>query len=238
MTQNNMFTKLQTFWKANWFKLILFAIFLYALLKADFHFQINVQSNDNKAFPPTSNSMVYQQSSVGLPQLQKSSLQFPSLKSLTNGLPEHLHSLSGITESEIKHFVDRFAQVATAESQKYGIPASVTLANALLHSSAGKNAITTATNNFFGLPCTDDWAGKTSYLSGNCFRTYESAWFSFRDHSSFLTSRLDKHTSFSPIDYVSWAQFIERTQYSELNNLATSLMYLIKAYKLDKFDSL
>ena len=48
-------------------------------------------------------------------------------------------------------YVKRFAKVAQGEMHKYGIPASITLAQGLLESNAGKSPLANKYNNHFGI---------------------------------------------------------------------------------------
>lgn len=86
-------------------------------------------------------------------------------------------------------FLKRFAAVAHSERKKFGIPASVILACAYVNSNAGQAEVSQKANNFFALPCGDDWEGETLKVKGDCVRRYETAWASFRDFSIFLSSQ-------------------------------------------------
>lgn len=96
---------------------------------------------------------------------------------------------SRISDAKAEAFLKRFAQVALSEKKKFGAPASVILACAYANSKAGSQEAATSANNFFALPCTDDWEGETQSIDGKCMRKYESAWASFRDFSIFLSSQ-------------------------------------------------
>ncbi|MCC7245128.1 MAG: glucosaminidase domain-containing protein [Saprospiraceae bacterium] len=88
-----------------------------------------------------------------------------------------------------KAFVQRFSAVAKAESKKFKIPASVILATAMLQSKAGETELSKTANNFFAVPCEEEWDGPKGSLNGQCYRQYASAWECFRDFSIYLTGR-------------------------------------------------
>ena len=71
----------------------------------------------------------------------------------------------------------------------YNIPASITLAQGLLESGAGRSELTRKGNNHFGIKC-HGWTGRKTYHdddeAGECFRAYDNALQSFEDHSKFL----------------------------------------------------
>lgn len=50
-------------------------------------------------------------------------------------------------------YIERFAPIAVQEMEKYGIPASISLAQGLLESRAGTSKLAVQTNNHFGLKC-------------------------------------------------------------------------------------
>ena len=73
---------------------------------------------------------------------------------------------------------------------RHRIPASVTLAQGLLESGAGKSLLTVSSNNHFGIKCHNEWTGRRFYkdddIKDDCFRVYDNARESFEDHSLFL----------------------------------------------------
>lgn len=140
-------------------------------------------------------------------------------------------------ENIIEAFLRRFHNVAQAEQEKFGIPASIILANALLHTAAGTGDAATSHNNFFSLPCDDAWGGPTGRTAAGCVRAYESAWTSFRDHSLYITSgRFEPMTQFSETDYRRWAAGLEELDYNDTDDLAKQLLRTVDRYQLFRFD--
>ena len=78
------------------------------------------------------------------------------------------------------------------EMIQYKIPASITLAQGILESGAGKGRLAVQANNHFGIKC-HDWTGKKIFHDDDeaqeCFRKYDNPEFSYRDHSIFLATR-------------------------------------------------
>ena len=142
------------------------------------------------------------------------------------------------SESEVIAFLDRFADVARNEHHRYGIPASVILSAALLHSKAGTADAATTANNFFSLPCTTDWIGPQRQVEGQCLRKYETAWLSFRDNTLFLTSGrfADLKERFDPNDYKSWCMEIEERGYPGGKKVGQLMIALIERYQLTNWD--
>jgi flagellum-specific peptidoglycan hydrolase FlgJ len=138
-------------------------------------------------------------------------------------------------------YLKRFAKVAIAEKEKYGIPASLILANALHQSFAGTRSAALQANNHFGLPCSENWAGTTATLDGACVRKYENAWSSFRDHSLLLSSgKFGQLKQFGNKDYKAWAKGLQKLGYPSVNSdyLAADLVAIIETWGLARLDDL
>ena len=89
-------------------------------------------------------------------------------------------------------YIAKYSGMAVEQMKKYGIPASITLAQGLLESDAGRSVLATKCNNLFGIKCHSDWTGRKMYHDDDerheCFRCYRNADDSFRDHSLFLVN--------------------------------------------------
>ena len=121
----------------------------------------------------------------------------------------------------------------------YGIPASITLAQGILESGAGKSELTRNSNNHFGIKALGGWTGKI-YLAWDDeteksrFRCYDSADESFKDHSEFLKNNSRYRDLFdkSVYDYRGWANGLQRAGYATATNYAKALIGYIDAYQL------
>lgn len=106
-------------------------------------------------------------------------------------------------------YVAEYSGIAVAEMRRSGIPASVTLAQGLLESAAGRSTLATEGNNHFGIKCHSDWRGETMLRDDDapdeCFRVYSSAAESFEDHTRFLQrKRYASLFELEPTDYKGW----------------------------------
>ncbi len=76
--------------------------------------------------------------------------------------------------------------------ERYGIPASITLAQGILESDCGNSALSRSSNNHFGIKCKSDWTGRRGLhdddARGECFRAYPSVEASYQDHAVFSTA--------------------------------------------------
>lgn len=151
--------------------------------------------------------------------------------------PSAYDQLTRLPEERVAAFLRRFSNVAQAEQEKFGIPASVILANALLHGRAGEAPAAKQYENFFALPCGDDWPGATGRINGRCLRAYENAWTSFRDHSLYVTSGAYAGlTQYGETDYRRWAAGLEEIGFNDTDELAGQLTRTIDRYQLFRFD--
>ncbi|MTB53198.1 glucosaminidase domain-containing protein [Lewinella sp. W8] len=145
--------------------------------------------------------------------------------------------LTRTDEQQIEAFIRRFSNVAQAEQGKFGIPASVILANALLQSQAGTSGVATDYVNYFHLPCTTDWPGTRARAHNQCFRRYETAWTSFRDHSLYITQGdFARMRQFGETDYRRWAAGLQELKFNDNPKLAEQLVRTIDRWQLFRFD--
>jgi len=138
-------------------------------------------------------------------------------------------------------YITIFGPIAQEEMRLYGIPASITLAQGILESASGKGRLAVEANNHFGIKC-HEWTGAKIYhdddAAQECFRKYNDAKYSYRDHSLFLTnrSRYQKLFQFDIHDYQSWAKELRAAGYATDRRYPDKLISLIERYQLYKYD--
>ena len=149
-------------------------------------------------------------------------------------------SLFGQTNDYVA-YIDQYKDIAIEQMRKYHIPASITLAQGLLESGAGKSELARKSNNHFGIKC-HSWEGKRTYHDDDekdeCFRVYKHVKDSYEDHSIFLAtgSRYAFLFKFAETDYVNWARGLKRAGYATSPTYADKLIEIIERYNLDRFD--
>lgn len=143
--------------------------------------------------------------------------------------------------NSISEYIAMYGPTARANMQQYGIPASITLAQGILESGAGRSELTRRANNHFGIKC-HDWTGERVYHDddrrGECFRKYANPADSFRDHSLFLTQRGRYAFLFDlgKDDYRGWAKGLRQAGYATDRKYPEKLISLIERYELYRFD--
>ena len=147
-----------------------------------------------------------------------------------------------VTNQMVLAYIENYKGVAQANMEKYGIPASIILGQAILESGSGTGPLSVQANNHFGIKCHKDWLGQTVKYDDDaideCFRKYYNASDSFRDHSLFLTNRPRYSSLFklNKTDYRAWAKGLKAAGYATDTLYPTKLIGLIERYQLYKHD--
>ena len=140
--------------------------------------------------------------------------------------------------NDSEKYVQQYSVIAVEQMTRHGIPASITLAQGLLESGAGKSELATEANNHFGIKADSRWNGRTySHLdNGNWhkFRVYNSAEKSYEDHSLFLVgnSRYSALFKLDRTDYKGWAKGLKKAYYAEDREYDKKLISIIERYGL------
>ncbi len=147
-----------------------------------------------------------------------------------------------VTNEMVLAYIENYKGVAQANMEKYGIPASIILGQAILESGSGTGALSVQANNHFGIKCHKDWLGQTIKYDDDavdeCFRKYYNASDSFRDHALFLTSKARYASLFEldKTDYKAWAKGLKAAGYATDAQYPAKLIGLIERYQLYKYD--
>jgi len=143
----------------------------------------------------------------------------------------------------VGNYIDNYKQIAMDEMLSYGIPASITLAQGILESGAGRGKLTSKANNHFGIKCHKGWTGERVYHDDDelqeCFRKYRDPKYSFRDHSLFLTerNRYQKLFKLKKSDYKGWAKGLRKAGYATDPKYPDKLIRIIETYGLTRYDA-
>ena len=138
-------------------------------------------------------------------------------------------------------YINQYKDLAIEQMLRYRIPASITLAQGLFESAAGRSDLVRQGNNHFGIKC-HDWTGPTQYhdddARGECFRVYRDARGSYEDHSKFLANqpRYSRLFQLSQTDYKGWARGLKACGYATNPQYANKLIQIIELYKLFDYD--
>lgn len=147
--------------------------------------------------------------------------------------------------SKNQQYAEKYAAEAMEQMKRYGIPASVTLAQGILESSNGQSELSQLGNNHFGVKASGSWLKNggdylvyTDDKPNEKFCKYATVGDSYEHHSKILknSSRYSQCFKLSPDDYKGWTKGIERGGYATNGGYAASLQKIIEANGLQKYD--
>ncbi len=142
-------------------------------------------------------------------------------------------------------YIERFSPIAVAHAEKYGIPASIKMAQGILESGYGNGRLAREGNTHFNIKVkpSDNWRGNVVYhdddAPNEAFRAYDTAEDSWIDHSVYLDSqpRYDSLFSYPATDYRSWARGLKNAGYATDPLYAEKLVRIIEDNELWRLDS-
>ena len=153
-------------------------------------------------------------------------------------------SPGGYMTEERKQYIEKYNKLAISEMKRAGVPASITLAQGILESDNGTGRLAKKANNHFGIKCHDNWKGRKIYHDDDrrkeCFRKYDNAVESYRDHSDFLRNS-NRYASLFNLDrenYKGWARGLKKAGYATDNQYDKLLIRIIEENKLYQYDNL
>lgn len=144
-----------------------------------------------------------------------------------------------------QQYVEQYAEYAIEQQRKYGVPASVTLAQGILESANGRSQLSRECNNHFGIKAGKAWldAGGqyglyTDDKPNEKFCKYASVADSYEHHSLILKSngRYSDCFNLSQDDYRGWCNGLQKAGYASSKQYASSLISVIERMDLTKYD--
>jgi uncharacterized protein YraI len=159
---------------------------------------------------------------------------------------------AGISASSAA-FLTAIAAPARQGYREYRVPASVTMAQAILESGWGRSKLTANDKNYFGIKCFGEPGeiaiGCHTYSTQECtkagacytttavFRVYKNATDSFRDHALFLAARTRYAAAFSYTTVPDrFAAEIHKAGYATDPKYTEKLVGLMKQFDLYRYD--
>lgn len=140
-------------------------------------------------------------------------------------------------------YIENYHEMAIDQMNRYGVPASITLAQGLCESGAGRSVLAIQAHNHFGIKVGSNWTGPYIIVADDRpddrFRKYKSDDESFEDHSLFLKNgqRYAFLFDLKKTDYKGWAKGLKKAGYATNPRYADMLIEIIENYNLSQFDS-
>lgn len=162
------------------------------------------------------------------------------------GILTTLILICGLAEAQnitVENYIDMYKNIAIAEMKRSGIPASVTLAQGILETEHGNSELVIKSNNHFGIKCKSTWTGEkvthTDDAPDECFRKYNKAEDSYKDHSDYLRSapRYASLFQLEASDYKGWAYGLRKAGYATNPRYPQILITNIEKYNLQQYDN-
>ncbi len=141
-----------------------------------------------------------------------------------------------------QEYIYKWRHLAFENRELYGIPASITMGQAILESGYGNSTLSILTNNHFNIKCKKEWTGgRRTWSDDNpddCFRVYDSVEESYNDHGDYLSSRswYEFLFAYELTDYKSWAKGLKQANYATDPQYAEKLIRVIEDTHIYLFD--
>lgn len=192
------------------FRVSFIAMALFVLSEKKVEFSLNMKS-----------PILAMQQMDGGPWAKTAKFQSVSLNTSQERSAPNSASIEDLDPDQVRAYIKRFSRVASVEMNKFGIPASLKMAQGIIDSWAGEIPTSTASNNHFGKP-----------LNG---RLYKSAWENWRAHSLFLKEHYQELFE-NGRNYKKWAKALAQNGYSNEEDYYEKLMTVIENYQLYLLD--
>ncbi|MFM2267405.1 MAG: hypothetical protein RL757_846 [Bacteroidota bacterium] len=151
--------------------------------------------------------------------------------------PEELH------EAQVRSYIDQYSQIAKREMANSGIPASISMAQGIIESRAGKSILAQKNNNQFGIKCFSKACPKghcTNFTDDHhkdFFRKYANPTESWQEHTQFLQRDRYRPLFRMGRNYRMWAQGLRDLGYATDPQYDQKLISVIERYQLQRLDN-
>ncbi len=254
----------------HWFELIIGSLFAYLLLAKDVSISFKINTPEQIAYlPPASKQSGFimptaiKNTSFKVGEWldsRKKDQKKESVQTETVPKAQHFSNLTFIMSptyaqrknipdevveeklQNCKNYLKKYGKTALVEQEKYGILASITLAQGLLESNAGDSRLARESNNHFGIKCRRKCKGCTcrNYHDDDIydmFRVFKNPLESFREHSILLNNSRYRGLKAYGKDYKKWATGLKKAGYATDRRYAEKLILIIEALQLYKYDN-
>ena len=144
--------------------------------------------------------------------------------------------------SSRQQYIEQYAEYAMEQMRRYGIPASITLAQGIIESADGKSTLANTANNHFGVKGTynGNYVLADDDKPNEKFKKYDNVGQSYEDHSKVLMAqRYQRYVgNLSPDDYKGWAVGIKKGGYASANSYVSTVVNVIESANLHHYDQM
>jgi len=200
-----------------WVRIGLAALAVFILLKKDVQFSINMRA------PLSPAAADDREGRAANTRLDEMSLAAPFRTSAPASARYAAAFPDQLDAEKVQAYIDRFARVASAEMDKFGIPASIKMGMAVIESHGGDHPAARQTNNHFG-----------PAMNG---RSYNNAWENWRAHSELLQRQYPELWR-QGLQYKKWARALRSLGYSPDPDYDRKLLDAIERFRLYRLDEI
>lgn len=209
-----------------WIKLIVLALIAFVAFKKDINFNLSFNDDEKAIINTAQNTSLVNKNTFG--------------SNVNPYAPVAAHTLA---DKKSLDFIKQYKDIAQTEMKKFGIPASIKMAQALIESNAGKSRLARNNNNHFGIKCFSRNCKKghctnaTDDHHKDFFRKFGSSWESWRAHSNLLMGKRYRSLQNHGKDYKRWAHGLKKAGYATDKNYDKKLINTIEKFQLYKLDT-
>lgn len=201
--------------KITWFRLGLVALLLYVLTNKQIDFTVSVGKAGVSATPRS--EAPARKSKATRPKAEATA-RLGVWSGSANGTTAKQWDVKQLPKEAVEAYIKRFRQVAQTEAEKFGIPAAVKMAMAILESEAGTHPRTLENNNHFGQATPNGY--------------YPSAWANWRAHSEMMQTEYSQLANYQH-NIQRWLKELDNTGYNPDPQYGSKLMDIIRYFQLE-----
>jgi len=134
----------------------------------------------------------------------------------------------------VQEYIEKYLELAQYTDMQYNIPASITLAQAIIESASGTSELAVKGNNHFGIK----YFKGTYYLGAhwNGWKVYQTVRESYIDHALFFHNNPQCEWPFGK-DYKAWAKVLYVCKYAgDSPEYETEILRIVEQYNLTQYD--
>lgn len=139
------------------------------------------------------------------------------------------------TDSKVEQYIEQHYKFAQYTDIQYDIPASITLAQAIVESASGTSNIALKANNHFGIRYFPNTYYKGPHWNG--WRVYQTVRESYIDHALWFKYTVTTCKWPYGKDYKVWANYLQACKYAGDSQIyADELVRVVEQYNLTQYD--
>jgi flagellum-specific peptidoglycan hydrolase FlgJ len=228
--------------KVRWYQLAVSGFFILILCSKNLKFHFDLSTKEAWEVEQTG-SMGFDASVAGAAdKATKPKSDAPKPAAQVGNNPYAPASLGELDDDQNITYIRHYAPLAVSEMHRSGIPASITMAQAIIESRSGSSPMAKKINNHFGMKCFSRTCKRghctnfTDDTHKDFFINFKKPEESYRAHSQLLSGHHYQSLFEHKGDYRAWAKGLRELGYATNPSYDRKLIEVIEHYKLYKLD--